>query len=194
MSKKWIVGLGNPGAKYAGTRHNVGFMVIDRIVEQAFQGAEFREKHDSLYLKATHAGVPLMLLKPSTFMNLSGSSVVQWKGKEGLNPETDLLVIYDDMDLPLGRLRLRFNGSGGSHNGMDSMISSLGSSDFARLRLGVGKPLDPAEWADYVLKKFKPEEKPEIAKTIQAAADAALAWLEVGDEKSRGILMSKVNG
>src|SRR6266704_475590 len=125
MQKKWIVGLGNPGKKYEQTRHNAGFLAVKRLAADLGWSLD-KEKHQSVYARGQVDGVQLTLILPQTFMNLSGEAVAGWKSKEGLDPENDLLVIFDDMDLALGKLRIRAEGSAGSHNGMGSMIERLG--------------------------------------------------------------------
>jgi PTH1 family peptidyl-tRNA hydrolase len=175
MTKKWIVGLGNPGKKYERTRHNAGFMAVERLA-RLLKAELAQSKHDSLYARAKVGDISVALILPQTFMNDSGASLAQWKRKDGLDVAS-LLVIYDDMDLPFGKLRLRPSGSGGSHNGMASIIEQLGSPAFNRLRLGVGKPADPAEWADYVLKKFAPDEKEGLESMLGRAAEAARDWI-----------------
>lgn len=189
MPKKWIVGLGNPGKKYERTRHNAGFMALERLAK--LLGAEIvNEKHDSLYARATVEGNQVALILPQTFMNDSGVPLAEWQRRDGLDPENGLLVVYDDMDLPFGRLRIRASGSGGSHNGMASIIERLGTSNFNRLRVGIGKPEDPALWADYVLKKFTPEEKENLEAVLDRAALAAKDWIT---HESFEKLMGKVN-
>ena len=124
-------------------------------------------------------------------MNLSGEALEAWKRREGMEPEKDLLVIYDDMDLGLGKLRIRAEGSAGSHNGMASILERLGTPQFARLRLGIGKPADPEAWADYVTQKFGPDEKAPLEAMLERAAKGAKAWLT---HESFQKLMAEVNG
>lgn len=176
MPKKWIVGLGNPGKKYERTRHNAGIMAVERLA-RALNMAIDKSKHDSLFGRTKVEGNSVALILPQTFMNDSGESLLKWQHKDGLDPENGLLVIVDDMDLPLGKLRMRASGSGGSHNGMNSIIEKLGTPKFNRLRIGIGKPENPADWPDYVLKKFNPDEKAGLDTVLDRAADAALAWI-----------------
>jgi PTH1 family peptidyl-tRNA hydrolase len=189
MEKRYICGLGNPGAKYARTRHNVGWWVLDEL-QKRLSLAESGDKHESLYRRGVVQGLKLTLIYPQTFMNASGQSLAEWKRREGLDPAKDLLVLFDDMDLAPGRVRLRPSGSGGSHNGMSDVVERLGTPAVPRLRLGVGRPLDPAEWADYVLSSIPPDEKILLEKAVQKAADGCLAWLSEPDFPK---LMSRVN-
>lgn len=189
MEKRWIAGLGNPGKKYERTRHNAGFMALHQLA--GLLGVEFgREKHLSLYARAEHEGVQTTLILPQTFMNLSGDCLAEWRRKEGMDPATQLLVVYDDMDLRLGRLRFRKSGSGGSHNGMASLIERLGTQDFCRLRLGVGKPEDPALWADFVTQNFDAREREAALGMCARAAEAARDWI---NHTSFERLMGKYN-
>jgi peptidyl-tRNA hydrolase, PTH1 family len=189
MLKRYICGLGNPGAKYAKTRHNVGWWVLDELAKR-LDLPESGEKHEALFKRGVVDGVRLTLLYPQTFMNASGQCLAEWKRREGLEPATDLLVLYDDMDLAPGRLRIRASGSGGSHNGMSDVVERLGTPSVPRLRLGVGRPLDPADWADYVLSSIPPDEKKLLEQAVQKAADGCLAWLKEPDFPK---LMSRVN-
>ncbi len=166
---KLFVGLGNPGRKYKNTRHNIGFDVIDRIAEihnvkinsVGFQG---------LYYKGTILDEPLILLKPQTYMNLSGTSVSSVASMYKIPPE-NIMIIYDDMDLPLGRIRIRIKGSAGGHNGMKSIISSLGNNtNIPRMRIGIGKT--EHNTINYVLSKFSKEEKEKLADVINKATYA----------------------
>lgn len=165
-----VVGLGNPGAEYARTRHNVGFMVVDRLARDL--GIEvnrvwLRSLIGLGYLKEKR----IILAKPLTYMNRSGEAVGQLLRWYGLTPQ-DLLVISDDLDLPIGQLRLRRSGSSGGHRGLQSIIEQLGSRDFARLRIGIGRPPQGVEVVNWVLSEFLPEEVPAVEKAV---ADASLA-------------------
>ena len=190
MQKKWIVGLGNPGKKYEQTRHNAGFLAVTRLAED-LRLSLTKEKHQSLYARGQVDGTQVTLILPQTFMNLSGDSVSAWKSREGLDPEKDLLVIFDDMDLAFGKLRIRAEGSGGAHNGMASLIERLGTKRFNRLRIGIGKPENPEDWADYVTKKFNPAEKEALPVILDRAVKAAKSWL---NHTSFEKLMAEVNG
>ena len=173
-----FVGLGNPGLKYALTRHNTGFWVID---EMAARGkVNLREiAGRSCLARAKFAGREVILAKPLTFMNRSGLAARALLRHFALKPE-DLLVIYDDLDLPLGRLRLRPKGGSGGHRGLASIINFLQTADFPRLRLGIGRPEVTGSGADYVLSAFTPKEEEQILKTVQTAADALETFLAQG--------------
>ena len=177
-SRLLIAGLGNPGSEYRETRHNVGFMVLDRLA-QRLPKKNFEEIHgcSSHYLKGTYAGRALFLQKPETFMNLSGEAVAPLMRKEEIGTD-GLLVIYDDMDLEVGKLRIRGRGSCGGHNGIRSIIETTGTENFARIRVGIGHRT--GNGADYVLSPFEEDEKPVIDKVLDAAADAVILILRRG--------------
>lgn len=175
---KLIVGLGNPGPAYRHTRHNVGFEVLDRLAERL--DTEFsREKFGGQIAEARVGGEKVLLLKPLTFMNLSGDSVAQ-AAKYHADSTADILVVYDEVDLPLGKLRLRKNGSGGTHNGMISVIERLGSEDVPRMRVGVGAEQRKGERVAHVLGKFRPDERGPIGEAIDRAAEACRCFLDEG--------------
>ena len=173
---KLIAGLGNPGRKYAGTRHNVGFDALDLLAERHRLAWESGPA-DALIAKWRTGGA--LLAKPLTFMNLSGHPVGEllrfFKIDQG-----DLLVVVDDVALDLGRLRARPSGSAGGHNGLKSLIGQLGSDTFARLRVGVGRGDARRDLADHVLAKFEPDERPIIAEAVARAADAAELFVTEG--------------
>jgi PTH1 family peptidyl-tRNA hydrolase len=181
-----IVGLGNPGKEYENTRHNVGFMVLEKISEKLGVKVD-RIKFKGLFGEGIWGGEKVLLLKPMTFMNLSGESV-----EEALRfykvPSENLIVIYDDMDLPVGRLRIRRKGSSGGHKGMESIISRISSEDFPRVRVGIGRP--KGDVVDHVLGSFGPEEKQAVESAIEAAAEAALTIVREGVEEA----MNRYNG
>jgi PTH1 family peptidyl-tRNA hydrolase len=174
-----LVGLGNPGREYARTRHNVGFWVVERIALHEgliFESPKTLEdfRGSTRFRLARSFDPDALLVEPSTFMNASGDVVtplVRWAGVE---PQ-DLMVVYDDMDLPLGALRLRPRGGHGGHNGMRSIVDGLGSDAFPRLRVGIGRPSTDA--ARHVLSEFTPDEQVEIDISVAEAAEAASAWL-----------------
>lgn len=180
-----IVGLGNPGETYRDTRHNIGFMVLDEIARRL--GAAFREEKRWAGMVAKFAGG--YLLKPLTFMNDSGRSVQSVGHFYKASPE-QTLVVYDDVDLPLGRLRFRTNGSAAGHNGIRSLISSLGTQEFPRLKVGIS-PADGRPAGDrmvgHVLGKFRPEEQTELQTVIQRAADAVLSAVDRGLETAMNV-------
>jgi len=178
---KLIVGLGNPGPRYKNTRHNAGFMALDCLADKL--GAAFdKERHKSLVASAQHGAEKVLLIKPLTFMNLSGEAVAA-AGRNTLQEVEDLLVIVDDVHLPLGRLRMRAGGSAGGHNGLKSIIACLGTPEFPRLRIGVGSTEPGNDLRDHVLGSFTPEEWPEIKNMAARAADAALRFVEAGVER-----------
>ena len=190
MNRRYFCGLGNPGPQYARTRHNIGWWVLDAL-EKAWALPEAGEKHQSTFRRGVVDGVKVTLIRPQTFMNLSGASLAEWKRREGLSASRELLVLYDDMDLPPGRLRLRPAGSGGSHNGMKDIVERLGTQAVPRLRLGIGRPADPASWADYVLAGIGPDEKKRLEDAVARAVQACGLFLT---ESELPQLMNRVNG
>ncbi len=190
-----IVGLGNPGAKYSQTRHNIGFDLVDRLAQRWQISLSENKRFQGDFGEGIGvASQRVRLLKPLTFMNRSGQSVRSVVDWYKLQPD-QVLVVYDDMDLPIGRLRMRLNGSAGGHNGMRSLIAHLGTQEFPRLRLGIGNPRSPESGAEkdtisHVLGRFKSEEKKLLAEVLDLAADAVELSLRQGLEKS----MSLYNG
>jgi peptidyl-tRNA hydrolase, PTH1 family len=174
---KIVVGLGNPGKQYEATRHNVGWMVLDRLAERAGWTGRSRARDAAATVYGRYRGLDLMLVKPTTFMNLSGVAVRKVLARQRA-PLDDLLVVVDDFALPLGRLRVREKGSAGGHNGLRSIIGELGSQDFARLRVGIGEPGRSA--TDHVLSRFRPDEKKLVEQVVDAAADAVEDWARDG--------------
>lgn len=173
-----VVGLGNPGIGYARTRHNAGFDTME-VLSRRWQTPIQKKKLQGLLAETTYAGKRVVLCMPQTYMNLSGScvsDVLQWYHI----PMDRLLVIYDDIDLPLGQLRMRKSGSAGTHNGMRSIIGMTGSDAFPRLRIGVGAC--PPEWdlAKWVLSRFAPEDQAVMADAFEAAASGVETWLKDG--------------
>ncbi len=178
---KLIAGLGNPGPRYAGSRHNVGFDVVDEIARRAnTEITRFDRHYEALFGEAQLAGQRVLLLKPQTFMNLSGRSVAAVLRFYKLDP-VDLLVIYDDLDLPVGRVRLRAVGSAGGHKGMLDVLRHTSTDEIARIRIGIGK-VHPSATTEYVLSRFDPDERPVISAAISTAADAATCWARHGIE------------
>lgn len=173
MPPRLIAGLGNPGGKYQGTRHNAGFMVIDALLEKLPGKFVKSGNSDSEYWKGSFKGRELWLLKPMTYMNLSGSSVGRLMRRCGIEV-SELLVVHDDIDLPLGKLRIRKGGSSGGHNGVESIIGELASPVFTRLKLGVGRA-EGNKQASYVLEEFSEVEKEIFGKVSVLAADAVIA-------------------
>lgn len=183
-----IVGLGNPGAQYRENRHNVGFMLADQVAEKL--GVKFtRLESKALVTKSEYQGQRIVLAKPYTFMNLSGQPVGALV-KFYKVPLANLLVAYDDVDLPLGTVRLRPGGGSAGQKGMASIIERLGTQDFPRLRLGIGRPPGRMEAADYVLQDFSAGEKTVLKPTLERAAEAALVFVAEGLEAA----MNQYNG
>jgi PTH1 family peptidyl-tRNA hydrolase len=182
-----VVGLGNPGKKYAKTKHNVGFLVVDEIGEKV--GIELnKKKFKGIYGEGAVNGGKLLLLKPETFMNLSGEAVSSIKNFYDI-PTDNIIVVHDEMDLGLGIIRIKSGGGSAGHNGIKSIISRIGSEDFKRVRIGIGKPLVKDEGADHVLKGFKGDQDKIIQDTIVRAAEAVLCIMSEGLEKA----MNKYN-
>lgn len=170
-----IVGLGNPGREYRFTRHNIGFMCLDRLADRL--GTSFtRVESRALVTKATYQSNRLVLVKPQTYMNLSGQAVSALVNFYKVSQE-NLIVAYDDVDLPLGILRLRPAGGSAGQKGMQSIIERLGSQDFPRLRLGIGRPPGRMDAASYVLHEFHPSEKEILGMTLDRAVDAILTFV-----------------
>jgi peptidyl-tRNA hydrolase, PTH1 family len=168
-----IVGLGNPGREYRETRHNVGFLVAEEIARRhSLEFAMAPSQVPDAFVVKKYGEPPVLLAKPLTFMNRSGDAVASLARYYDI-ASTDVLVVYDDVDLPFGRLRARARGSAGTHNGMRSIVSRLGTTDIPRLRLGVGRGDARRDLADHVLSKFEPDERAELESFIARAADAA---------------------
>ena len=185
---KLIVGLGNPGAKYAGTRHNAGFSVIDELAERHNIKVDTC-KHKALIGKGVIHGEKVILAMPQTFMNLSGESVRAIMDFYKLTVD-DLIVVYDDIDLDVGKIRIREKGSAGGHNGMKNIILHSGSQDFVRVRVGVGKKPEHMDLADHVLSRFSREDLPFMRESCDKACDA----LEVILSDGAVAAMNRYNG
>jgi PTH1 family peptidyl-tRNA hydrolase len=166
MDKYLIVGLGNPGQEYAGTRHNTGYMVLDAFAEAS--NTAFQDKRYGFVAETSLKGRKLFLLKPTTFMNLSGNAVRYWMQKESIE-QSRLLVIVDDLSLPLGTFRLKANGSNGGHNGLGHIQQLIGQ-NYARLRMGIGNEFSRGQQVDWVLGKYSDDEQ----KTLKPAIDTAV--------------------
>jgi len=178
---KIVVGLGNPGKQYAATRHNVGWMVLDKLADRAGWTGHAKARDAAATVYGRYRDMDLLLAKPTTYMNLSGVAVRKLLAKHRA-PLSDLLVVVDDFALPLGRLRLRGEGSAGGHNGLKSIIAELGTQDFARLRVGIGEPSRSA--VDHVLSRFASSEKKTVEEVLTAAADAVEDWAREGVDRS----------
>ena len=175
---KLIVGLGNPGKKYENTRHNTGFAVIDRTLAKLNVELD-KNKFNADYTMINRNGEKIYILKPLTYMNLSGEAVAPFMKYFGIEPE-DLVVVHDDLDLPVGKIRLRQIGSCGGQNGMRNIIDLLGDSNIKRIRVGIGKdPLIPV--VDYVLGKTKKEDLEVYNQALDKASDALIYWLDHDD-------------
>lgn len=173
---KCIVGLGNPGKKYKDTRHNIGFMVIEELLHRYHWDLN-KTKFNGKYALEHVESEKVILLQPQTYMNLSGESIRSIMDFYNMDVE-DVLVIYDDLDLPTGKIRLRQKGGHGGHNGIRSTIDHLGTKDFKRLRIGVGRPTTSIQVVDYVLGSFSKAQQEDVAEGIKKSADACEAWLE----------------
>ncbi len=185
---KLIVGLGNPGSKYRGTRHNIGFDVISELASRHLNDRP-KAKFEAEVAEVGIENCKCLLVSPLTYMNLSGKSVLAAQNFYKVSAADDLLVICDDLNLDVGKIRIRARGSAGGQNGIKDIIHRLGTSDFSRLRVGIGRP--PPRWdtADYVLGKFDEDDRPVMDVAIQKAADAVACW--VGDGVQ--VAMNKFN-
>ncbi len=181
MKKYLIAGLGNPGPEYKYTRHNVGFLVADdlaRALDVNFVSGRYAQ-----VAKARYRGKIIVIIKPQTYMNLSGKAVRYWLDKENI-PLENLMVITDDINLPFGQIRIRAKGSHGGHNGLRNIIETLGTERFARLRIGVGKDFAPGEQVDYVLGRWSEAEIRRLPGIIDRVLDALRTWLLEGVQKA----------
>lgn len=183
MGLRLLVGLGNPGSQYANTRHNVGFMVLDRLAAQWGWPWKDNKRFKGLFTEGAGPTGKLLLLKPTTFMNNSGESVRAVLDYYRFTPQ-DILVVYDDTALPTGKIRLRTEGSAGGHNGVKSLIAHLGTQAFARLRVGIDAKLPEQDLADYVLGKFSPQQAERLPAVLEGAVEAVEAALREGLEKA----------
>lgn len=186
---KILVGLGNPGDKYLHTRHNVGFMVIDRLAAEAGRTVKLNEC-EALTGRITLAGEPVLLVKPQTYMNLSGQSVAQLCTKYQADPADDLIVVVDDISLPFGKLRLRPKGSAGGHNGLKSLIARLHTQEFSRLRVGILPEHPVGNLADFVLAAFTSREREGLEDILSQSCRAVELWVAQGIEPA----MAQFNG
>ena len=181
---KVIVGLGNPGAQYANTPHSVGFEVVDAIAAELGVEWETKKAFSCLMAKGVFAGMPVLLVKPQTYMNLSGDSVAPVVKYHNATT-ADLIVVQDDIDIPLGRIRIRKNGSCGGHNGLRNIIERLGSQSFIRLKVGVGK--DRSNVIGHVLGKFDPASRTTVDKVVSASVQAVASILRDGADKAMNV-------
>ena len=179
---KLIVGLGNPGPEYRDTRHNVGFMVADALVDRWRVSDQWRGKFEALLIKTMVREESVVLAKPLTFMNLSGQAVAALAGFYKIDP-SDIFIVTDDVALPVGRLRARREGGAGGHNGLKSIIQSLGMQAFPRMRVGVGRGDSRRDLADHVLGRFEADERDTVSAAVLRAADATEMFLSEGIER-----------
>ncbi|MGA2904661.1 MAG: aminoacyl-tRNA hydrolase [Candidatus Korobacteraceae bacterium] len=176
---KLIVGLGNPGIEYQFTPHNMGFLAVDRIAEQC--GVRVNNRHCRAQTARTRiAGHVVVLAKPETYMNLSGASVSELVREYQAQPEEDLVLLYDELDLPFGSLRVRPRGRSAGHNGMESVIAALGTQEITRIRLGIGPDYPVGDGAKYVLSQFKESQLPVVDQVLDQAAEAVRVILAEG--------------
>ena len=176
---KLVAGLGNPGPRYAESRHNIGYLVVDELARRwAADVSRYDRDFEGLIGEAQAEGQRVLLLKPMTFMNLSGRSVAAVRRFYKLATQ-DVLVIYDDLDLPVGQLRVRAGGSAGGHIGMTDVLQQLATDEVPRVRIGIGK-VHPSATVEYVLSRFEPDERPLMEAALTTAADAATCWLRAG--------------
>ena len=184
-----IAGLGNPGRQYEKTRHNMGFDTIDELIDR-HRIPQGGIAHKAMYGKGMIAGEKVLAVKPLTYMNLSGEAIRVYVNYYKMDPETELIVIYDDIDLDPGQIRIRKKGSAGGHNGIKSIIAQIGTQNFYRIKVGVGAKPKGWDLADYVLGRFSPEERELVDKAICDAADAVEMILKDGIEAT----MNHYNG
>lgn len=184
--KYLITGLGNIGAEYAETRHNIGFTVVDTLA--AATGSVFSSDRYGAITTLRHRGQELFLLKPSTYMNLSGKAVRYWMQKERI-PLENVFIVVDDIALPFGHIRIRKNGSDGGHNGLKSIAECLGGQNYARLRFGIGGDFPKGAQIDYVLGEWTTDEKSQLPELLKTACDAILSFVAEGPDRA----MNKFN-
>jgi PTH1 family peptidyl-tRNA hydrolase len=185
-----IAGLGNPGAEYAGTRHNIGFMLVERLAERGRAAWKLEKKFDARLAWVEQSGRKMILCQPQTFMNDSGDAIGALARFYQLPPDR-LLIVADDADLPLGQIRMRAKGSSGGHHGLESVEQQLATREYPRLRLGIGRRAgDDREITDYVLGRFKPAEREMVEEILARAAQQAECWWSAGIKEA----MNQFNG
>lgn len=183
---KLVVGLGNPGRKYAGTRHNVGFDVLT-VLSQRLGAGSPKVRFEAELWEVNAGGERVLMLAPQTYMNLSGRSVRAALDFFKLSPG-DVLVVSDDLNLPCGQLRMRASGTAGGQKGLQNIIDQLGTNQFARLRIGIDRPPAGRDAADYVLQRFSSAEREKIARAVTAAADGVELWVRQGTDKAMNVV------
>lgn len=186
--KYLIAGLGNIGSEYSNTRHNIGFMVLDALAKAS--NIAFTDARLGAVAELKHKGRSYLLLKPSTYMNLSGKALNYWMQKEKI-PVENILVVVDDIALPLGKIRIRAKGSDGGHNGLKNIDSTLGSNSYARLRFGVGSDFPQGHQVDFVLSHFSSTELAQIEPQIMSAGEAVLSFGTIGLERTMNLFSQK---
>lgn len=184
--KYLIVGIGNMGSEYDGTRHNIGFDVVDRMVRQA--GAEYKQESLGDLAMIKHRGRRVHVLKPSTYVNRSGKAVRHWLQKLKI-PQENLLVVLDELQLPFGALKLTKKGKDGGHNGLKDIQAHLGNPNYARLRFGIGRDFNPGQQVQYVLGKWNQEQNQDLEQFIETAAEMSLSFAAIGPD----LTMTKYN-
>lgn len=189
---KLIVGLGNPGAQYERTRHNAGFMAVDLLAQRHAAGQIPKSRFHAVTLDAIIGTEKVLLMKPTKYMNLSGQSVGEAIRFYKLDPKEDLIVLVDDIALPVGFIRVRKTGSAGGHNGLSNIDQLLGGADYPRIRIGVGNVPKFMNQADWVLSKFMKEEHDDVDRSIKAAADATQCMLDEGISKAMNAFNTKL--
>ena len=186
--KYLIVGLGNIGSEYEGTRHNIGFTVLDAFAKAS--NTSFQDKRYGFVAETSVRGRKLILLKPSTYMNLSGKAVRYWMNELKIQPE-NLLVISDDLNIPFGTLRLRKNGSAGGHNGLTNINELIGTQEYARIRVGIGNEFGRGQQVDYVLGALSKEEMEEMPSVCKRVIDGVKAWATIGPDRAMNTVNTK---
>ncbi len=182
-----IAGLGNIGAEYEMTRHNIGFEVLNFLAKEA--SASFEVDRHVYITEIKHKGKSLTLIKPTTYMNLSGKAILYWKNQLKIE-QSQILVITDDLALDFGKIRMKAKGSDGGHNGLKSINESLGNNEYPRLRFGIGANFSKGRQVDYVLGKWSIEENQKLPELIQKSADAALSFTAIGIERTMNFFNS----
>ncbi len=185
-----VVGLGNPGEKFSGTRHNLGYEVIDKVVMRESVSLDLSKPNQSRLAAVNYRGKRVVLACPTTFMNLSGEAVASLIRRNGIEDVERLIVVHDELDLEPGRVKVKRGGSTAGHNGLKSIRQHVGSDDFVRVRVGVGKPPDPRNGRNWVLKKPSGEDRSRLDLAASIAADAIEVILSAGVEEA----MNKING
>ncbi len=186
--KYLIFGLGNVGSEYEHTRHNIGFDIVDRMASEA--NVEFSLERHAFRAEVKHKGRKLILLKPTTFMNLSGKAVKYWMTMEKVQAD-NILVVLDDLAIPLGKLRMKLKGGDGNHNGLTSIIESLGHSNFPRLRFGIGNDFKRGYQSDFVLGRWSADEEAIVDERIDVAIEMIKSFVSIGPQRTMTLFNNK---